>query len=125
MATKFVAPLLFFIFLLAGCSESNPYIGTWEGKLDSSDPRGAALAMLGSAMGGQVMPSVTIIFSDKECSVFDGKTEQRSPIIYKKGEKGYAVSGDGGKTWEYAEFKDKDTMIFNGLGISMTFKKIK
>ncbi len=50
MATRLVAPLLFFVFLLAGCGESNPYIGTWEGKLDSSDPRVAVLNMLGSAM---------------------------------------------------------------------------
>ncbi len=126
MATRLVAPLLFFVFLLAGCGESNPYIGTWEGKLDSSDPRVAVLNMLGSAMGGgQAIPSVTIIFSEKECTVFDGKTEQRTPVIYKKGEKGYAASTDGGKSWEYADFKDKNTMILNGMGISMTLTKVK
>ena len=125
MTTRLAAPLLFLLLLLSGCGESNPYIGTWEGKLDSSDPRVAALNMLGAMSGGKTMPTITLIFSDKEYRFFDGKNEQIAPVIYRKGEKGYAASTDGGKTWESAEFKDKNTMILNGMGISMTLTRVK
>ena len=115
---------------LTACMDSNPYIGTWEGKIHVNNPMmqlGMALTgeLSGKKGGGNAIP-VTMVFTEKEFIVFNGSQENRSPVVYRKDDTGHAFSDDNGKIWQRAQFKDKNNMIIDdGNGVVMDLKKTK
>lgn len=122
--------LLTFGSQLAACGNSNPYIGTWEGAIEIQNPMlhlglAFANALSGKRSESNTMP-VTILFTEKEFVVFNGSAEERTPIMYRKDDIGYAFSNNNGKIWQRATFKDKNTMqIADPQGVVINLKRIK
>lgn len=124
MKFNLVAPLLIMASFLFGCGESNPYIGSWEAKVDTSSETGRALQVVG-ALSGINFTGFTMIFTETEAISFDGKNTQKLPIVYKNGENGYMFSHNGGVTWDQCTFRDKNTMSCAKDGLTLLLVRTK